>query len=130
MRILVCGGRDFTDQDLVARSLERLRRDGTLSLLIHGNASGADRLAAQWAHDNGVDQVSYPANWVAHGRAAGPMRNRRMLHHGRPQAIVAFPGGRGTANMVALASQAGLPVWEPAHDGTTGLPVTKGLVAR
>ncbi|MGK0392582.1 MAG: hypothetical protein ACJA0B_000737 [Alcanivorax borkumensis] len=116
MRILVCGGRDFDNQALLARTLNRLHRDNTLSLLIHGNASGADRLAGQWAHDHGIDQVSYPANWKAHGRAAGPMRNRRMLHHGRPQAVIAFPGGRGTAHMVALAEQAGLPVWRPAEE--------------
>ena len=79
MRILVCGGLDFCDQALLARSLERLLRDGTFSLLIHGNASGADRLASQWAHDRGIDQVSYPANWVAHGRAAGQAADRE--HH-------------------------------------------------
>lgn len=116
MRILVCGGRDYQDQDCVGDSLERLRRAGLISLLIHGDASGADRLASQWARGAGVDQVSYPANWRAHGRAAGPMRNRRMLHHGRPQAVVAFPGGRGTADMVEVARQAGLLIWQPARD--------------
>lgn len=113
MRILVCGGRDYRDTACVTDSLERLRRAGLISLLIHGDASGADRLASQWAREAGMDQVSYPANWKAHGRAAGPMRNRRMLHHGRPQALVAFPGGRGTADMISLARQAGLPVWQP-----------------
>ncbi|MCG8393615.1 MAG: DUF2493 domain-containing protein [Pseudomonadales bacterium] len=130
MRILVCGGRDFRDQTLLEASLNKLLRDGSLTLLIHGNASGADRLASQWAHDQGVDQVCYPANWVAHGRAAGPMRNRRMLHHGRPQAVVAFPGGRGTASMMQLAEQAGVPVWQPALNGEDGLPTAQGLVAR
>lgn len=116
MRILVCGGRDFDNHALLEQTLCRLHRDDTLSLLIHGNASGADRLAGQWAHNHGIDQVSYPANWKAHGRAAGPMRNRRMLHHGRPQGVIAFPGGRGTAHMVELAEQAGLPVWKPAEE--------------
>lgn len=115
MRILVCGGRDYRDQDCVFDSLERLRRAGLINLLIHGDASGADRLASFWAREAGMDQVSYPANWKAHGRAAGPMRNRRMLHHGRPQALIAFPGGRGTADMTALAIQAGLPIWRPAE---------------
>ncbi|KGD66744.1 hypothetical protein Y5S_00411 [Alcanivorax nanhaiticus] len=116
MRILVCGGRDYRDDHCVTDSLERLKRAGLISLLIHGDASGADRLASQWARESGMDQVSYPANWKAHGRAAGPMRNRRMLHHGRPQALVAFAGGRGTADMVGIAKQAGLPVWQPDRD--------------
>lgn len=118
MRILVCGGRDYRDNECVTDSLERLRRAGLVSLLIHGDASGADRLASHWAREAGIDQVSYPANWKAHGRAAGPMRNRRMLHHGRPQALVAFPGGKGTADMVSLAEQAGLAVWQPAQSQT------------
>ncbi|MCK0154016.1 DUF2493 domain-containing protein [Alcanivorax sp. S6407] len=116
MRVLVCGGRDYRNDECITDSLERLRRAGLISLLIHGDASGADRLASQWARESGMDQVSYPANWKAHGRAAGPMRNRRMLHHGRPQALVAFPGGRGTADMVELARQAGLPVWQPERE--------------
>ncbi|WP_348679852.1 DUF2493 domain-containing protein [Alcanivorax profundi] len=116
MRILVCGGRDFRDAALVQRSLQRLQRHNLLSLLIHGDASGADQLASQWAYQVGIDQVSYPANWTAHGRAAGPMRNRRMLQHGRPQAILAFAGGRGTADMIRIAEQAALPVWQPCEE--------------
>jgi hypothetical protein len=130
MRILVCGGRDFDNLTLLEHTLNRLHRDSTLSLLIHGNASGADRLAGQWAHHHGIDQVSYPANWKAHGRAAGPMRNRRMLHHGRPQGVIAFPGGRGTAHMISLAEQAGLPVWQPENEQDSGLFKRMGELQR
>ncbi|MDX1803139.1 MAG: DUF2493 domain-containing protein [Alcanivorax sp.] len=115
MRILVCGGRDFHDLPLLHQTLETLRRRGLLTLLIHGDANGTDRLASRWAHDQGVDQVCYPANWQAHGRAAGPLRNQRMLQHGKPQAVVAFPGGRGTAHMIGLAERASVPVWQPSQ---------------
>ncbi|EKF73996.1 hypothetical protein A11A3_10836 [Alcanivorax hongdengensis A-11-3] len=128
MRVLVCGGRDYQDRPQLEAYMEHLWRSGKISLLIHGDASGADRLASQWAHDRGVDQVCYPANWKAHGRAAGPMRNRRMLHHGKPQAVVAFPGGRGTADMVGLAEQAGLPVWLPTQEGPQ--PVVRDKASR
>ncbi|WP_235902084.1 DUF2493 domain-containing protein [Alcanivorax sediminis] len=35
MRILVCGGRDYRDSTCVTDSMERLRRAGLISLLIH-----------------------------------------------------------------------------------------------
>lgn len=82
----------------VAKTLDPLR--GEMTLLIHGDARGADRLAARWAVQNGVPVKAFPANWRAHGLAAGPMRNEQMLVEGMPQLVIAFPGGRGTADMV------------------------------
>jgi predicted Rossmann-fold nucleotide-binding protein len=35
-----------------------------------------------------------------------------MLAEGRPDAVIAFPGGKGTADMVRKARAAGLPVVE------------------
>ncbi len=46
------------------------------------------------------------------------------------KAVVLLSGGRGTANMIQLAEDAGLPVWQPALDGEDGLPTPQGLVAR
>jgi hypothetical protein len=43
------------------------------------------------------------AEWESLGRKAGPIRNQRMLTEGKPALVVAFPGGKGTANMVAQA---------------------------
>jgi hypothetical protein len=50
------------------------------------------------------------AAWHEHGRGAGPIRNRQMLEEGRPDLVVAFPGGHGTAGMIKLALKAGVPV--------------------
>jgi hypothetical protein len=52
----------------------------------------------------------YVAQWKKHGRAAGPIRNQRMLDKGKPDLVVAFPGGRGTADMIRRAERAGVPV--------------------
>ena len=56
----------------------------------------------------------FPADWIRHGRAAGPIRNEQMLREGCPDLVVAFhddPGlGRGTADMVRRALAAGVPV--------------------
>ena len=77
--------------------------------MIHGDASGADRLAGEWAKERCIEVLARPAEWKKHGRAAGPIRNQAMLAE-KPQLVVAFPGGKGTADMVAKAKKAGLEV--------------------
>ena len=90
-------------------ALDRLHREHGFTLLIHGDARGADRLSGEWATDRGIEVFACPADWKRHGRGAGPIRNRQMLDH-KPDLLVAFPGGRGTADMVAVATKAGLRV--------------------
>jgi hypothetical protein len=112
MRVLVCGGRDFLDQRAVYDALDRLHERRGIDLVIEGGALGADRLARSWAGARGVPGKSYLAQWGAHGKGAGPRRNQRMLDDGKPDVVIAFPGGTGTADMVARARKAGLVVWE------------------
>ena len=113
MRILVCGGRDFEDAQLAFAALDRIHLKRGVSCVIEGGARGADRLGADWASVNGVANVRCPADWTRHGKSAGFVRNRSMLLTERPDMVVAFPGGRGTAHMVDLARSSGFTVWEP-----------------
>ncbi|WP_245576775.1 SLOG family protein [Kaistia adipata] len=83
-----------------------------VSEVISGMATGADTLAAEWAERFGFPLRKFPADWKAHGRAAGPIRNQRMIDEGRPDLVIAFPGGRGTADMVRRAKAAGIEVRE------------------
>ena len=117
-RLLVCGGREFSDRDALFTALDRAHAKRPVSLLIHGAARGADTLAGEWAAARGIAVEVYPARWDVDGRKrAGPIRNQRMLDEGKPDACVAFPGGRGTADMVRRCREAGIPVWEiPPHD--------------
>lgn len=107
-RVLVTGGRNYLDQDRIAGVLADIQP----TCVIHGDATGADRLAKIWCLLNNVPQEPYPALWGKHGRAAGPIRNQQMLECGHPDLVVAFPGGSGTADMVARARKAGIPVQE------------------
>lgn len=119
MRMLVCGGRDF-DASTVFNYLERYIKGDihealgcsvfSIDCLIHGGARGADEGAARWGESEGIKVLSFPADWKKHGKSAGPRRNARMLREGHPDVVIAFPGGRGTANMVMLAEGEGVPV--------------------
>jgi hypothetical protein len=110
MRVLVCGGRTFSDAELLCGMLNHLKERFPDISIIHGAARGADQLAGAWAHENNVSCVAFPANWDAYGRSAGHVRNGEMLSRGKPDLVVAFPGGRGTANMIEQATQAGVKV--------------------
>lgn len=114
MRILVCGGRTYRDIEAMRRVLTA-NDNGSIPAptLIHGNAPGADRLAAHVAYGELFWRVlPFPADWDLHGRAAGPIRNQEMIDRGKPDLVLAFPGGRGTADMVRRAEAAGVPVAE------------------
>lgn len=105
-RVLVCGGRNYSDWERVYDLLDRLHRASPFSMLIHG----ADTLAGEWAASRYVPVEEYPAEWAKYGRRAGVMRNKQMLKAGKPELVVAFPGSWGTANMVRLAAAVPLVV--------------------
>jgi len=110
MKVLVCGGRDFTNFDLLERSLNTVNEAYGPLIIIHGNARGADTLAGQYAVKYGLPLQVYPANWDLHKKAAGFIRNQQMLDEGKPDVIVAFPGGRGTEDMIKRGLKVGVKV--------------------
>lgn len=130
-RVLVCGGRNYgkrwdgaewvEDKGQVNRlwkvldkALEAATLAGRTFTLVHGGASGADSLAGLWAsmRKERVTVRVYEADWKTHGRAAGPIRNKQMLDEGKPNAVIAFPGGAGTANMIQQGKRVGVPIYE------------------
>lgn len=114
LRVLVCGGRNYDDLGAVWGQLDAFHAlQGPIAVIIHGGARGADLLADKWAITNNVPRAIFVPDWEAHGKAAGPMRNRRMLDKARPDIVIAFPGGRGTADMVFQAVEAGVEVVKP-----------------
>ena len=112
-RVLVCGGRDYNDSLRVIAVLDRVHRLRTISCVIHGNAKGADTCAALWAEMRSVDALAFPAQWDLYGKRAGFLRNTQMLDEGLPDAVIAFPGGVGTAMMVKISEDRGIPVMRP-----------------
>lgn len=111
-RILVCGGRNFDDGALLEQTLNQYT--DSVRVIIEGGAPGADRLARTWAQMRRIEVLTFYAQWKRHGKAAGPIRNSAMLANGRPDLVVAFEGGRGTADMVTQAKLARVPVIEVA----------------
>jgi hypothetical protein len=99
MRILVCGGRWYNNYPLVSEVLYDYI--DIVSCIIHGGAKGADNLAGLWAKANDILVEEYKADWNRYGKRAGYLRNKQMI-----DIVIAFPGGKGTANMVKLSREA------------------------
>jgi predicted Rossmann-fold nucleotide-binding protein len=118
MKVIVCGGRDYDNCPFVAEVLSSVfkheRKPCEWLTIMEGGARGADALAAKWAERQIgalylVEHETYRANWAEHGKRAGPIRNQWMLDNG-PDLVIAFPGGKGTADMVKRATRKGVEV--------------------
>lgn len=145
MRVLVCGGRTFgnlpndiepgalpqlqakarDERDLVSSTLTRLHQLHHFTVLIQGGQRGADYWAKKWAERHGVPVLEFKANWYPNGRrhgvdrSAGPRRNAKMIAEGKPDRVIAFPGGKGTASMLAIARAAGAEIQRiPTNEAT------------
>ena len=79
--------------------------------VIHGGALGADQIAAEAAARHGHPVKAFYADWDAHGKRAGVLRNLQMLDQ-NPDLVIAFWDGssRGTAHTIANAGARKIPV--------------------
>jgi len=114
MKVLICGGRKFSDWVFLSDTLDRIHAERSFTLVMHGAAPGADTLAESWAASRSIKVKRYPALWASYGRAAGAIRNRVMIDH-CPDLVIAFEGARGTADMIKLAEGRSIEViktWE------------------
>jgi hypothetical protein len=109
VRLLVCGSRNGWDAAGCWKVLDEIRP--LPELVICGGASGYDSFAEEWAKRRGIACAVFKAPWDSPlGKSAGPVRNGWMLRYGQPDLVLAFEGGAGTANMIAQAKKAGVPV--------------------
>lgn len=112
MKVIITGGRDYEYKDMVYKVLDFFAPD----MIIVGDCpTGADALAYEWATqtNNWTDVKIYKADWKKHGKSAGPKRNKQMIEQNiHADVVIAFKGGKGTANTISLARKAGLLVFE------------------
>lgn len=111
MILAISGGRAFTDWDVLKKGLDEwILANGIPKVIISGGAKGADSLAGVYAKGHNIPYIELKPEWQRYGEAAGPIRNKQIIDHA--DALVAFEGGRGTANAVELARKKGIPVLE------------------
>jgi hypothetical protein len=112
VKTLICGGREFCNREYFFWYMDRINDLRKITEVIHGGARGADFLAGEWAEFRGIPCRVFKADWVKYKNGAGPIRNQQMLDEGKPDVVIAFPGGNGTADMMTRSRKAGLYVHE------------------
>lgn len=132
MRLLVAGSRLWSGTAEYHRVADEIAALAP-ALVMHGGAKGADECADMWCRlpPEPIPLLVFRANWEADGKAAGPLRNARMLREGKPDRGLAFGAlwkaafddspvrwrKTGTGGMVSLMLSAGLPVrWVATPD--------------
>lgn len=110
--VIIAGGRDFNDSDLLARSLTQYEEEtgNTIETVITGMALGADLLGRKWAREQERNVIELPAQWNLYGRSAGFMRNGQMAKIA--DELIAFWDGksRGTHDMIKKMETRNKPV--------------------
>lgn len=111
-KVIIAGCRDFADYELLKEECDFYRQNQKPEdiVIVSGHASGADALGEHYALERDLQLETYTADWKAHGRAAGPIRNAQMASVAH--ALIAFWDGksRETKNMIDTATKRGLQV--------------------
>ena len=123
MIALIYGGRDWLNRKRTFEELDRLHEDHSFTQVIHGGARGADTLGGDWGKSRNIPVRVFPAKWRTHQDdcdarcrnksycpKAGFIRNQQMLTVGRPDLVIGFPGGNGTADTTRKAREQGFQV--------------------
>lgn len=63
MKVIVAGGRDFDDYNLLRKKLDFLLSNQTNIQIVCGEARGADILGKKYANEREYEVLSFPANW-------------------------------------------------------------------
>lgn len=120
MKIVVTGGRNY-----VMTASDYVFLENAISILgartiLTGGARGVDAQAGAWARRRGIPVETIRPNWTKDGDAAPFRANTRLAE--AANAVIAFPGADGTADMVEQARRIGLPVHESPGRQLANLP--------
>lgn len=111
VRLLICGDRNWSGGDVIREIIKQYNP----TVIIEGEARGADTLARLAGETLGIQVLRFPADWEKYGRAAGPIRNSQMLKEGNPDVVIGFhynvAESKGTRDMLTRAKKAGKPTF-------------------
>ena len=111
MKTIVAGSRTYNDYDLVKKKLNEHRKTNKLTEIVSGGAKGVDTLGEQYAEEYNINLKIYRADWKTHGRAAGPLRNRKMAEYADCLVAVWDGQSKGTKNMIETMHKLKKPVY-------------------
>jgi hypothetical protein len=123
VKVIIAGGRDFTNYNLLKSKCDKILSNQKDIEIISGEASGADKLGEQYSEENNLKLKTFPANWndfsepckikyrkngSKYNALAGHVRNQKMADYA--DALIAFWDGSstGTKDMIDRAKKSNL----------------------
>lgn len=113
MKVIIAGGRDISDKDLVFnlidKTIQQWNADGLepITEIVSGTAKGVDTLGEEYAKEHDIPVKRFPADWETNGKAAGPIRNKQMADYADRAIIVMHEDSRGSKNMFETMKKLG-----------------------
>lgn len=109
LRVIIAGSRDINDYEIVEDAIRESQFP--IAVVVSGGARGVDALGELYAESMNIPIHVFEPDWDKNGRAAGPIRNRKMAENA--DALIAIWDGksRGTKNMIETATKLGLLVF-------------------
>ena len=117
MRIIIAGGRNFSNYELLKTSCIKIIKglefpnNPNNHTIVSGGANGADKLGERFAKESGYELRVFPADWDKNGKSAGFIRNKEMAEFAKEDSdysmLIAFWDGKskGTDNMIELGKK-------------------------
>lgn len=122
MKLIIAGSRKIqTSACFLESIIEKFRLHIYVEEIVSGGASGVDEGAKNLTQSSMSSYFAikirgrykeFPADWDAHGKAAGPIRNRQMAEYGDALLIIWDGNSRGSANMKQEIEKLGKPIYE------------------
>ena len=109
LRVIVCGGRDFTDKTMLSRVLWYVHERRGLAEVIHGGQRGVEQMANRFAFEQGLHRVEVRA-WSKYGNPRAILHRNSQMFDLRPHGVIAFPGDANSRTVVQSARERGVPV--------------------
>jgi hypothetical protein len=111
MRVIVAGGRNFHNYQLLKYKLRKIfdgRKPSEIEI-VSGGAEGADKLGEQFAKEHGCPVRRFDADWEKYGKSAGYIRNEEMAEYATHCVCFWDKRSKGTGHMIEIARRHGLP---------------------
>ena len=103
-KVAIGGCRYYTDYKLFKSCLDEILKDQKDEIIIiSGHCSGVDLMAERYATESGLKAEIFYPEWEKYGRAAGPIRNKKMVE--AANIVIAFWDGKskGTKSLIKYA---------------------------
>jgi len=108
MRTIIAGSRSITDYATIESAVAE--SGFQITEVISGGARGVDALGEEWAMRHQVPFRRFPADWDAHGKSAGMIRNREMAEIAEALVLCWDGLSKGSKNMLKEAERRGLKI--------------------